>query len=335
MIKIGPYTSPNRLILAPMAGITDQPFRVLCRQFGAGLTPSEMVWSQGHLYKTKKTQNRITHNGEPEPIIVQIAGGDPEMLKQAALLNIKEGAQIIDINMGCPAKKVCNKLAGSALMQDESLVADILSTVVSSVNVPVTLKIRTGWNTDNKNALKIAKIAENSGIQLLSIHGRTRCQKYTGSAEYDTISEIKQSISIPVIANGDIDSEQKAKYVLDYTKADGIMIGRAAQGKPWIFEQIQYFLEHNQYLDEPTNEQKYALMKQHLYNLHQFYGDYMGIRIARKHIGWYLETITNQLQAKQFKRQFNCLESTHSQFTALASFFNQLNNNPIQYKASI
>ncbi|TNF65275.1 MAG: tRNA dihydrouridine synthase DusB [Gammaproteobacteria bacterium] len=327
MIQIGPYTTPNRLILAPMAGVTDQPFRVLCRQYGAGLTPSEMVWSQGHLYKTKKTQNRITHDGEPEPIIVQIAGGDPQMLKEAALLNIKEGAQIIDINMGCPAKKVCNKLAGSALMQNEKLVADILTTVVKSVDIPVTLKIRTGWNTNNKNALTIAKIAEDAGIQLLSIHGRTRCQKYTGFAEYDTISLIKQSISIPVIANGDIDSEEKAKYVLEYTKADGIMVGRAAQGRPWIFKQIQHYLDTGAYLAEPANNEKYQLMKQHLNNLHQFYGDYMGIRIARKHIGWYLDTINDyQQQAKAFKRQFNRLETTEHQFNALASFFNDLNN---------
>lgn len=319
MIKIGPYTAPNNLFLAPMAGVTDQPFRQLCREYGAGLTPSEMVWSQGHLYKTKKTLNRITHDGEPTPIIVQIAGGDPEMLSEATKINIEEGAEIIDINMGCPAKKVCNKLAGSALMKDELLVSQILETVVKNSSVPVTLKTRTGWDSEHKNALRIAKIAENSGIQLLSIHGRTRSQKYTGNAEYDTIAEIKQNLKIPVIANGDIDSPEKAKFVLEYTKADGLMIGRSAQGKPWIFKQIHHFLEKNEVISEPSNSEKYTIMKRHLKNLHQFYGEFMGVRIARKHIGWYLDTIKN---TKEFKRKFNKIELPNEQFNLLDQFFN-------------
>ncbi|MCF6807772.1 tRNA dihydrouridine synthase DusB [Thiotrichales bacterium 19S9-12] len=326
MIKIGPYTTPNRLFLAPMAGVTDQPFRKLARRYGAGLTPSEMVWSHGHLYKTKKTQNRITHHGEPGPIVVQIAGGDPQMLAYAARLNVQEGAQIIDINMGCPNKKVCNKLAGSALMKDETLVKDILSAVIKNVAVPVTLKIRTGWDDNHKNALSIAKIAENEGISLLSIHGRTRHQKYTGSAEYDMIAEVKQLLSIPVIANGDIDSEEKAKFVLDYTKADGVMIGRAAQGRPWIFNQISHYLTHGEYLAEPSHEQKYQIMLEHLKTLHQFYGDYMGIRIARKHFGWYLKTIKYQSLnfIQSYLSQFNRAETTENQFNLLRSFFHQL-----------
>ncbi len=235
MIRIGAFSSENILFLAPMAGVTDLPFRALCKEFGAGWVVSEMVWSHKHLYESTKTQRRLDHSDEISPKIIQIAGGDPELLAEAAMYNVEKGADIIDINMGCPAKKVCNKLAGSALMRDEKLVGNILKQVVKSVDVPVTLKIRTGWSNEYKNALNIARIAENEGIALLTIHGRTREQKYTGYAEYDTIANIKNAINIPVIANGDITTPEKAKEVLHYTQADGLMIGRGAHGNPWIF----------------------------------------------------------------------------------------------------
>jgi tRNA-dihydrouridine synthase B len=313
-IKIGPYTAKNNLFLAPMAGVTDLPFRKLCRQHGAGWVVSEMVWSQPHLLKTAKTINRITHDDEPSPKIVQIAGGDPELLAESAKLNVERGAEIIDINMGCPAKKVCNKLAGSALMKDEKLVEDILNAVVSSVDVPITLKIRTGWDSQNKNALTIAKIAEEVGIQSLAIHGRTRDQKYTGYAEYDTIAHIKQSIKIPVIANGDISSPEIAKEVLEYTKADGLMIGRSAQGNPWIFEQIDHYLRTNESAKKPEISIVKNTLINHVKSLHKFYGEFMGLRIARKHVGWYLDTSFSELQ---LKRQFNKLDIPNNQISFL------------------
>lgn len=293
MIQIGRYRARNNLFLAPMAGVTDLPFRQLCHRYGAGWVVSEMVWSKTELYTTQKTLKRLDHSDEIEPRVIQIAGGDPQMMADVARLNVEKGAQIIDINMGCPAKKVCNKLAGSALMKDECLVAEILEAVVNAVDVPVTLKTRTGWHHDHRNVMNIAKIAENSGIQLLSIHGRTREQKYTGYAEYDTIAEVKQSIHIPVIANGDITDEEKAKFVLDYTQADGIMIGRAAQGAPWIFQQIQHYLTTGEKMPAPNQAEQKTVILEHLCALHQFYGDYLGVRIARKHIGWYFEQLGN------------------------------------------
>lgn len=288
MFTIGPYKIEQPSVLAPMAGVTDQPFRKLCKRLGAGLVVSEMVTSDTRLWTTNKSLWRLNHQGEAEPISVQIAGGDADMLAAAAIANVGSGAQIIDINMGCPAKKVCNRAAGSALMKDEKLVADILRAVVQAVDVPVTLKIRTGWCEQTKNAIRIAKMAEELGIQLLSLHGRTREQKYLGTAEYDTIAEVKAAVSIPVLANGDIDSAQKAKTVLDYTNADGVMIGRAAQGNPWIFQQINHFVACGSELAPPNIALVRSTLLQHVCELHQFYGEFMGVRIARKHLGWYL-----------------------------------------------
>ncbi|WP_119342732.1 tRNA dihydrouridine synthase DusB [Facilibium subflavum] len=310
MIQIGQFQSDNILFLAPMAGVTDLPFRKLCKSFGAGWVVSEMVWSQKHLYETTKTQRRIDHSDEASPKIVQIAGSDPLMLAESAQLNVQKGAQIIDINMGCPAKKVCNKLAGSALMQNEKLVEKILHLTVKAVNVPVTLKIRTGWDNDHKNALSIAKIAEDSGIQLLTIHGRTRQQKYTGHAEFDTIAHIKQNINIPVIANGDITTPQKAKEVLDYTKADGLMIGRGAHGNPWIFKQINDFLTKGSYQKTHCFTQQKSAIISHIKAMHAFYGDYMGIRFTRKHIGWYFEYFKIP---KHFRQEFNKIDCPQEQ----------------------
>ena len=249
--KIGPYTLPNPLIVAPMAGVTDRPFRLLCRRMGAGLAVSEMVIADSKLWHTRKSQTRMNHEGEPGPRSVQIAGGDPEMLANAARLNAEFGAQIIDINMGCPAKKVCNKAAGSALMKDEALVRDILEAVVSAVDIPVTLKMRTGWDREHRNAPLIARMAEDAGIQALAIHGRTRADAYKGEAEYDTIADVKSRVSIPVFANGDINSPEQAQHVLKFTGADGLLIGRGAQGRPWIFREILHFLETGRHLAEP------------------------------------------------------------------------------------
>jgi len=286
--SIGPYQFTNPLVLAPMAGVTDRPFRQLCRSLGAGMTVSEMITSRPDLRDSRKTQLRMDHQGEPGPIIVQIAGGIPQMMADAAQYNVDHGAQIIDINMGCPAKKVCKVDAGSALLKDIKLVRSILSAVVNSVSIPVTLKMRTGWSRENKNALEIAKIAEDCGIQALTIHGRTREDKYLGEAEYDTIRAVKQSISIPVIANGDIDSAQKAKKVIDFTGADAIMIGRIAQQRPWIFQHIEHFLVTGELHEEPDEKQKQQWLRDHLNNLYAFYGEYLGVQIARKHINWQL-----------------------------------------------
>jgi|TARA_B110000259_G_scaffold101203_2_gene116528 tRNA-dihydrouridine synthase B len=286
--SIGPYQFTNPLVLAPMAGVTDRPFRQLCRSLGAGMTVSEMITSRPDLRDSRKTQLRMDHQGEPGPIIVQIAGGIPQMMADAAQYNVDHGAQIIDINMGCPAKKVCKVDAGSALLKDSKLVRSILSAVVDSVSIPVTLKMRTGWSRESKNALEIAKIAEDCGIQALTIHGRTREDKYLGEAEYDTIRMVKQNIRIPVIANGDIDSAQKAKKVMDFTGADAIMIGRIAQQRPWIFQHIAHFLEAGELRQEPDKEQKQKWLRDHLKNLYAFYGEYHGVQIARKHINWQL-----------------------------------------------
>jgi len=322
-VRIGPYTLPNQLILAPMAGVTDQPFRQLCRRLGAGLVVSEMVTSDVSLWNTRKSSLRMIHSGDAEPRSVQIAGGDPQMLAEAARRNVEMGAQIIDINMGCPAKKVCNKAAGSALMKDEQLVSAILQAVVAAVDVPVTLKIRTGWDRANKNGLTVAKIAEQSGISALAVHGRTRADLYTGEAEYDTIAAIKQAVTLPVFANGDIDSPQKARQVLDATGADGLLIGRAAQGRPWIFREIDHYLATGTQLPAPSLLEVEGILLEHLAALHTFYGDVMGVRIARKHVGWYLATLPG---AREFRAQFNRLESTDAQCANVRQFFIERHN---------
>jgi len=288
-MQIGPHTLKNNLILAPMAGITDRPFREICRQFGAGLAVSEMVASIPHLQKHRRTLLKTDYRGETGLRSVQILGTNPEHMADAALLNQQRGADIIDINMGCPAKKVCSVAAGSALLRDELLVARILTAIVGAVDIPVTLKIRTGWDKDNKNAIKIAQIAEQSGIAALTIHGRTRACKFNGFAEYDTIKQVKQSVSIPIIANGDITDADKALHVLDYTQADAIMIGRAAQGHPWIFNTILHRLNNDKNHTKPTIKQIQSLINNHLEHLYSFYGEISGVRIARKHIGWYFD----------------------------------------------
>lgn len=293
MLSIGPYQFSNPFVLAPMAGVTDRPFRQLCRQLDAGMTVSEMITSRPDLRDSRKTRLRRDHSGEPGPIIVQIAGGIPEMMAEAAKFNVDEGAQIIDINMGCPAKKVCRVDAGSALMRDTNLVRDILSAVVAAVDVPVTLKMRTGWSRSHINALEIAQMAEDIGIQSLTIHGRTREDKYNGEAEYETIRAVKQAINIPVIANGDIDSVEKAKFVMDFTEADAIMIGRQAQKKPWFFRQLLQSITLDQQPVEPLAEQKKQWLKEHLQRLYAFYGEHQGVRVARKHINWQLEDNQN------------------------------------------
>ncbi|OAI06438.1 tRNA dihydrouridine synthase DusB [Methylomonas methanica] len=287
-MRIGPYELPNQVLLAPMAGITDAPFRQICSEFGAGLTVSEMVISNRSLQYHPRTLKKLDYNGDTSLRSVQILGTDPGQMAEAAKLNQDRGAQIIDINMGCPAKKVCSVAAGSALLKDESLVAKILDAVINAVEIPVTLKIRTGWDLANRNAPTIAKIAESCGIQALTIHGRSRACKFTGDAEYDTIKQVKQSVSIPIIANGDIDSAAKARQVLTYTGADAVMIGRAAQGKPWIFKDLIAHLNDTTYSPVCLTDIK-AAINQHLENLYSFYGNDSGVRIARKHIGWYFD----------------------------------------------
>ena len=322
-MKIGPYQLDNRLILAPMAGVTDRPFRQLCKQFGAGMTVSEMISSRPDLRNSTKTKLRMQHDGENEPRSIQIAGTDPKMMADAARFNVDHGAQIIDINMGCPAKKVCSVLAGSALMKNEALVAEILESVVNAVEVPVTLKTRTGWDEKNRNVLNIAKIAETSGIQAIAVHGRTRTDKYNGDAEYENIAIVKDNVSIPVIANGDITTPEKAAYVLKHTGADALMIGRAAQGNPWIFQEINYFLEHGTKMAAPEKSHVRDVMLKHLTNLYSFYGEYMGIRIARKHIGWYCK---NRPNGEAFRRFFNTLETTELQQKHIYLYFEDENN---------
>jgi tRNA-dihydrouridine synthase B len=315
---IGPYCVDKPVILAPMAGVTDLPFRRLCHDQGAGLVVSEMVTSDVRLWNSTKSRHRLIHDAEVSPRSVQIAGGDPKMMAEAAQQNVELGAQIIDINMGCPAKKVCNKAAGSALLKDEALVREILESVVNSVSVPVTLKIRTGWSLDQKNGLTIAKMAEDIGIQALAIHGRTRECKFQGTAEYDTIAEIKRHLSIPIFANGDIKDPESAKFVKDYTNADGIMVGRAAQGRPWIFREINHYLETNELLAPPSLSEVRQLVINHVNALHQFYGDYLGVRIARKHVGWYLQTLADKTQ---FRSLFNRIDNTQEQIDKLEEYF--------------
>jgi len=325
-MKIGQYTLPNNLFLAPMAGVTDRPFRQLCRRLGAGMVVSEMITANKSLWASKKSLLRANHDGEPEPRSIQIAGTDPAMMAEAAQHNVNQGAHIIDINMGCPAKKVCNVMAGSALLQNENLVAEILESVVNAVDVPVTLKIRTGWDTDNRNGVAIAQIAEQSGIQALAVHGRTRADAYRGEAEYDTIAEIKSAINIPVIANGDISSPEKAKQVLDYTQADAVMIGRAAQGNPWIFKQIHHYLTHGEYLASPEVAEVRQTLIEHLHTLYDFYGDYTGVRMARKHIAWYSKGLRN---GNPFRQHMNTLELPQQQLDFTKQFFAQLEQDMI------
>jgi len=304
-----------------MAGVTDRPFRQLCKKFGAGMAVSEMVTSNSLLYGSQKTLRRANHEGEVDTISVQIAGADPKMMAEAAQFNVDHGAQIIDINMGCPAKKICNVMAGSALLKDEPLVQKILSSVVKSVDVPVTLKIRTGWDTKNRNAIEIAKIAEDIGIKALAIHGRTRACLYMGDAEYDTIAEVKQSVKIPVIANGDITSPEKAKFVLDYTGVDGVMIGRAAQGKPWIFREIDHYLKTGKHLDNPSTDEIKNITIAHVNELYDFYGENAGLKIARKHISWYTKGLKN---SANFRHHMNTIEAIDEQIKTIEDYFNFL-----------
>jgi tRNA-dihydrouridine synthase B len=320
-MQIGSHILKNNLIVAPMAGVTDRPFRQLCKSMGAGMAVSEMISSNSLLWGSEKTRRRANHEGEVDPISVQIAGADPAMMADAARYNVAEGAQIVDINMGCPAKKICNVMAGSALLQDQPLVGRILDAVVGAVNVPVTLKIRTGWDTQHKNALAVARIAESAGIQVLAIHGRTRACAYAGHAEYDTIAAVKASVRIPVVANGDITTPEKAKHVLEYTKADAIMIGRAAQGRPWIFREISHYLLTGKHLPLPEVDEIHRVLINHLHELYSFYGEYSGVRIARKHISWYTKGLVG---SAGFRHAMNQLQSTDQQLAAVNEFFSQL-----------
>ena len=320
-MQIGPYGIDPPLILAPMAGVTDKPFRQLCKQLGAGLAVSEMTISNPKLWHTQKSLHRMDHEGEPAPISVQIAGTDPRQLADAARHNVDHGAQIIDINMGCPAKKVCNAWAGSALMRDEALVARILEAVVQAVDVPVTLKIRTGWNADNRNGLQIARIAESAGIAALAVHGRTRDQQYTGAAEYETIAAIKSALRIPVMANGDIDSPQAAAQVLQTTGADALLVGRAAQGRPWIFREIAHYLATGMLLSPPTLSEVREILLGHLHALHEFYGEHQGVRIARKHLGWYAKDRPENIA---FRAVVNRAESADEQLQLTRDYFDAL-----------
>ncbi len=320
-MQIGPYKLSNNLVLAPMAGITDRPFRQLCKRMGAGMAVSEMVSSNSLLWGSEKTKRRANHEGETEPKSVQIMGANPALMAEAARHNADNGAQIIDINMGCPAKKVCNVAAGSALLQHETLVKKILEAVVGAVNIPVTLKIRTGWDTANRNGVNIGRIAQESGIQALAVHGRTRACAYRGDAEYDTIADIKQAITIPVIANGDISSPEKAKFVLDRTGVDGVMIGRAAQGRPWIFREIEHFLRTGETLPEPSIMEVRDILINHLHNLYDFYGEYTGVRMARKHISWYSK---GQRHGGAFRQAVNRVDSIEEQLKMTEEFFERV-----------
>jgi tRNA-dihydrouridine synthase B len=323
-MQIGPYTLPNALFVAPMAGVTDRPFRQLCRQFGAGYAVSEMVTSRKDLWHTLKTSRRANHEGEPGPIAVQIAGTEPGMMAEAAAYNIDRGAQIIDINMGCPAKKVCNKWAGSALMQDEALALQIVEAVVAACQphgVPVTLKMRTGWCQSHRNALTIARAAESAGVQMVTVHGRTREQGYKGEAEYDTIAAVKAALRIPVVANGDITSPEKARDVLQATGADALMVGRAAQGRPWIFREIGHFLATGEHLAPPLVAEVRRALLEHLQDHYGLYGEYTGVRSARKHIGWYVRSLPG---GEAFREQMNTLQSSEQQLAAVARYMDGL-----------
>ncbi|AOJ00967.1 tRNA-dihydrouridine synthase B [Burkholderia mayonis] len=323
MPVLGSHVLRNNLFVAPMAGVTDRPFRQLCKRLGAGYAVSEMVASNAQLWKSEKTMRRANHAGEVEPIAVQIAGADPVMMAEAARHNVANGAQIIDINMGCPAKKVCNVAAGSALLQNEPLVQRIVEAVVAAVGtgpdaVPVTLKIRTGWDREHKNAIMVAKLAEAAGISMLTVHGRTRADLYRGDAEYDTIAAVKSAVHIPVVANGDITSPQKAKAVLEATGADALMIGRAAQGRPWLFREIGHFLQSGELLPPPRIDEIRQVMNEHLEDHYAFYGEFTGVRTARKHIGWYTRGLSG---ANGFRHRMNTLDSTREQLAAVNEFF--------------
>jgi len=320
-MQVGSRTLRNNLFVAPMAGVTDRPFRQLCKKFGAGLAVSEMVASNSLLWGSQKTLRRANHEGEVDPISVQIAGADPAMMAEAARYNVGQGAQIIDINMGCPAKKVCNAMAGSALLRDETLVGRILEAVVRAVDVPVTLKFRTGWDAANRNALKVTRIAEDSGVQLLSLHGRTRACGFSGRAEYDTIREVKRSTRLPVVANGDIATPEEAKRVLEHTGADGIMIGRAAQGRPWIFREIEHYLSTGERLPPPLVSEIHVVLVAHLEELYAFYGRETGVKVARKHISWYTKGLAG---SAGFRHRMNQLETCEEQRDEVNLFFGQL-----------
>lgn len=317
-MRIGPYELSSPLALAPMAGVTDRPFRILCRKMGAGIAASEMVTADVRLWHTEKSRHRMDHEGEPEPRAVQIAGAEPAMMAEAAARNVDAGAQIIDINMGCPAKKVCNKLAGSALLKDEALVGRILEAVVRAVDVPVTLKTRTGWSPEQRNGVRVAKIAEEAGIRALAIHGRTRACMYQGAAEYETIREIKSRVKIPVFANGDISAPELARDVLARTGADGLMIGRAAQGRPWIFREVNFFLESGRSAAPVARSEVRDILLAHLEALYSFYGEDKGVRVARKHLSWYCQ---HQLDAGEFRLQLMTAATTAAQFTMAREYF--------------
>ena len=322
---IGPFALANPLFVAPMAGVTDRPFRQLCKRLGAGYAVSEMVTSRRDLWDTLKTSRRTNHDGEPGPIAVQIAGTDAHMMANAAVYNIERGAQIIDINMGCPAKKVCNKWAGSALMQDEALALSIVEAVVSACSphrVPVTLKMRTGWCQAHKNAVALARVFEGAGVQMLAVHGRTREQGYKGQAEYDTIAAVKSAVQIPVVANGDITTPEKALAVMRSTGADAVMIGRAAQGRPWIFREIAHYLATGTHLAPPLVGEVKRLLVEHLHDHYSLYGEFIGVRSARKHIGWYVRALPG---GEMFRAEMNALEDSVAQIAAVARFFDTLN----------
>ena len=320
-MQIGPYRIDPPVVLAPMAGVTDKPFRLLCKRLGAGLAVSEMTTADPRLWQTRKSLRRMDHAGEPEPVSVQIAGYDPAMLAEAARYNADHGAQIVDINMGCPAKKVCNVWSGSALLQDEPLVARIVKAVVDAVDVPVTLKIRTGWDRQNRNALAIARIAEDAGIAALAVHGRTRADKYEGEAEYDTIAAVKAAVRMPVFANGDVTTPEQARHVLDATGADAVMVGRGAQGRPWIFREIAHYLATGERLPEPCPAEVAAILLAHLEHLYAFYGEQSGVRIARKHLGWYAK---DRPENAAFRDVVNRAESAQDQLRLTRDYFQAL-----------
>ncbi|MBR8653711.1 tRNA dihydrouridine synthase DusB [Achromobacter sp. Marseille-Q0513] len=325
-MRIGPWTLPNNVLVAPMAGVTDRPFRQLCKKLGAGYAVSEMAASNPKLWDSVKTSRRLNHDGEIAPISVQIAGADPAMMAEAAAFNAARGAKIIDINMGCPVKKVCNVASGSALLRHEDLIVRILDAVVAAcapLGVPVTLKTRTGWDRESRNALRVARLAENAGIAALTLHGRTRADLYTGHAEYDTIRAVRAELKIPLIANGDIDSPEKAKHVLDYTGADAVMIGRAAQGRPWIFREIDHYLRTGEKLAPPSHGEMRELLLEHLDDHYRFYGEHTGVRTARKHIGWYLEGLPD---ADSFRDRMNLIDNTRDQWRAVSEWFLALSN---------
>ena len=323
-MHIGPYELPHSVFAAPMAGVTDRPYRTLVKQLGAAYAVSEMVTSRSDLRDSLKTSRRLDHTGESGPIAVQIAGTDAEMMAEAAIYNLQRGAQIIDINMGCPAKKVCQKWAGSALMQDEPLAMSIIEAVVKAAlpyGAPVTLKMRTGWRCDQRNAVSLAKQAESAGVQMITVHGRSRDQGYKGQAEYDTIAQVKRAVSVPIVANGDIDSPQKAQQVLQHTGADAVMIGRAAQGRPWLFREIHHYLAHGTQLAPPLVAEVKRLLMHHLEDHYSLYGSFTGVRTARKHIAWYVHGLPG---ATEFRQHLNAIEDCQKQSLAVADFLDAI-----------